>query len=148
MLMVMGLLETIRSRVLVRLGAALDERLANRIFSATFRKSLSAAEVDRGQALRDLDGLRQFLTSSAPFALFDAPWTPVFLLLIFIFHPLLGVIALVGAILLFGLALANELRTRPTLDEAGRHSAEASLFAQTSLRNADAIQAMGMMPAL
>lgn len=148
MLMVMGLLETIRSRVLVRVGARLDDRLANRVFSATFRKSLSAAEVDRGQALRDLDGLRQFLTSSAPFALFDAPGTPVFLLLIFVFHPLLGVIALVGALLLFGLALANELRTRPKLDEAGRHSAEASLFAQTSLRNADAIQAMGMMPAL
>jgi len=76
--------------------------------------------------------LRQFLTSSAPFALFDAPWTPVFLVLIFVFHPLLGVIALIGAIVLFGLALANEFRTRPQLDEAGRHQAEATLFAQSS----------------
>ena len=148
MLVIMGVLEAIRGRVLVRIGARLDQRLANRVFSATFRKSLSAAEVDRGQALRDLDGLRQFLTSSAPFALFDAPWSPVFLILIFIFHPYLGFIALTGAVLLFGLALANELRTRPQLDEAGKHSAEANLFAQSSLRNADTIQAMGMMPAL
>ena len=148
MLVIMGTLEMIRSRVLVRVGAKLDQRMSARIFSATFTRSLGVAEVDRGMALRDLDVLRTFLTSSAPFALFDAPWAPVFLILIFIFHPLLGVIALIGAIILFGLAVANELRTRPRLDEAMRHANEANVFAQSSLRNAEVIQAMGMLPAL
>ena len=148
MLVIMGTLEMIRSRVLVRVGAKLDQRMSARVFSATFTRSLGVAEVDRGMALRDLDALRTFLTSSAPFALFDAPWAPVFLVLIFIFHPLLGVIALIGAIVLFGLAVANELRTRPRLDEAMRHANEANVFAQSSLRNAEVIQAMGMLPAL
>lgn len=148
MLVVMGMLEMVRSRVLVRVGAKLDQRMSARIFSATFTRSLGVAEVDRGMALRDLNVLRTFLTSSAPFALFDAPWAPVFQILIFIFHPLLGVIALLGALVLFGLALANELRTRPRLDEAMRHSNEANVFAQSSLRNAEVIQAMGMLPAL
>ncbi len=148
MLVIMGLLEMVRSRVLVRVGAKLDQRMSARVFSATFLRSLGAAEVDRGMALRDLDALRTFLTSSAPFALFDAPWAPVFLILIFIFHPLLGVIALFGAVVLFGFAVANELRTRPRLDEAMRHANEANVFAQSSLRNAEVIQAMGMLPAL
>ena len=148
MIAVMSGLEIIRSRILVRVGTRLDEQLSEHVFTATFERSLGAAEIDRGQALRDLESMRQFLAGAAPFALFDAPWTPVFLFVIFLFHPLLGVVAVAGALILFALALANEMRTRPPLDEANRHAADASLFAQSSLRNADAIQAMGMMPAL
>ncbi len=148
MMVVMGGLEVIRSRILVRIGTRLDQQLSEHVFTATFERSLGAAQIDRGQALRDLEAVRQFLTSTAPFALFDAPWTPVFIAVIFLFHPLLGFVAVAGALVLFALALFNEMRTRPPLDEANRHAAEASVFAQSSLRNADAIQAMGMMPAL
>ena len=148
MMLVMGGLEVIRSRILVRIGTRLDQQLSDHVFTATFERSLGAAQIDRGQALRDLEAVRQFLTSTAPFALFDAPWTPVFIAVIFLFHPLLGFVAVAGALILFTLALLNEMRTRPPLDEANRHAADASVFAQSSLRNADAIQAMGMMPAL
>ncbi len=148
MIAVMAGLEVIRSRILVRVGTRLDEQLSSHVFQATFERSLGAARIDRGQALRDLETLRHFLTGTAPFALFDAPWTPVFIAVIFLFHPLLGFVAVAGAVVLAALALANEQRTRSPLDEANRHAAEAAVFAQSSLRNADAIQAMGMLPAL
>ncbi len=148
MIAVMAGLEIVRSRILVRVGTRLDEQLSGQVFQATFERSLAAARIDRGQALRDLDTLRQFLTGPAPFALFDAPWTPVFIAVIFLFDPLLGFVAVAGALVLSALALANEFRTRPPLDEAIRHAADAAVFAQSSLRNADAIQAMGMLPAL
>ncbi|MEM7122544.1 MAG: type I secretion system permease/ATPase [Pseudomonadota bacterium] len=148
LVMVMGFLEVMRSRILVRIGARLDEQLGDFVFTATFARSLSAARLDRGEALRDLVSLRQFMATTGPVALFDAPWTPIYLLVIFLFHPLLGFVALSSALLLFALALINEVRTRPPIEEAGRHAAEAEMFAQSSLRNAEAIQAMGMMPAL
>ena len=148
LIFIMGLLEMFRSRILVRVGARLDEHLSDAVFTATFERSLTAARIDRGQALRDLIFVRQFMATTAPFSLFDAPWVPIYVVVIFLFHPLLGFVALASAFLLFALALISELRTRPPLEEANRHAAEAELFAQSSLRNADVIQAMGMMPAL
>ena len=145
MLLVMGLLDLIRSRVLVRVGTRLDDLLNPRVFSAIFQRSLRIGRGERSQPLRDLDSLRQFLTGPGPFAFFDAPWVPLYLLVIFLFHPLLGLIALGGAVVLFAIALANELLTRKPLQQANAEVLAAYAFAETSLRNAEVLEAMGML---
>ncbi len=148
MLLVMGALDVIRSRVLVRIGAGLDARLSQRVFSAVFTQTLVGSGGSRVQFLRDFDTLRQFLTGSGPFALFDAPWAPVYLLVVFLFHPLLGAVALAGAVLLFGLALLNEAATRAPLQQANVEAAGAAAFAETSFRNAEVLEALGMLEAI
>ena len=143
MLGVMGLLEFVRARILVRVSGQLDLRLSGRVLSAIFRSSLQSP---RGgvQGLRDFDTVRQFLAGTGTFAFFDAPWTPIIIAVVFLFHPLLGVIATLGALVLFGLAIANELATRRPLQEANRHSVGVNGFIESSLRNAEVLQAMGM----
>lgn len=148
MLLVMGALDFIRSRILVRSGARIDEKLNGSVFNAVFQKCLTDRDMQGGQPLRDLDAVRQFLTGPGPFALFDAPWMPVYIAVIFLFHPMLGLIALSGACLLFAFALHNEILTRGPLQRANMLSGQANAFATSSLRNADAIAAMGMGPAM
>ena len=96
---VMAMLEVIRSRILVRVGGRMDQLLSERILSAQFQASLHRIGANPGQASRDFDTVRQFLTGAGVFAFFDAPWTPLILALMFMFHPVLGLIALVGGIL-------------------------------------------------
>jgi PrtD family type I secretion system ABC transporter len=145
MLVVMGVLDWVRSRVLVRAGAKLDERVGERVFSAVFAQTLRAPSGPRSQYLLDLDGLRQFLTGPAPFALFDAPWLPFYLLVVALFHPLLGLIAAVGALILITIAVMNEWLTREPLEAANVDSIIASSFAESALRNAEVLDALGMM---
>ena len=147
LLILNGSLEFVRARVLVRVGARLDNVLNEKVFSAILRHRLQGEDL-RSQPIRDLDSIRSFLTGPALLAFFDAPWTPFFLALIFIFHPLLGFVATGGAILLFCLALLNELTTRKPLGQASHETMRASGFAESTLRNAEAIEAMGMGPAL
>ena len=142
-----GLLEFVRARVLVRVGARLDQTLSPRIFGSVVAQRLRGGD-EQGQPLRDLETLRTFLTGSALLAFYDSPWTPLFIGLIFIFHPWLGAIALIGAILLFSLALLGEFLTRRPLAEASLQSMRANRFAESTFRNAEAIEAMGMRPAL
>ena len=148
LLIVMGALDFIRSRVLVRIGARIDQRLNARVFRAIFRQSFIAVNTNREQALRDLDAMRQFLTGPGPFALFDAPWVPIYLMVIFVFHPLLGYVALAGAALLFATALFNEVLTRTPLQNANAEVNTANTVAAIGMRNADAIAAMGMLPGI
>jgi PrtD family type I secretion system ABC transporter len=138
-----AILELTRSRIMVRLGAQLDRQLAPALFSAQIRDRLAGQ--GGGEPIRDLETLRGFLTGPALAALFDAPWTPVFITIIFLFHPWLGAVALAGGALLFLLALVSEAATRGPLRSAGADGMEAHRFAQTSLRNADAVWAMGML---
>lgn len=148
MLLVMGALELIRSRVLVRTGARIDQLLCARLFETIFRQSLIEPNTNRGQAFRDADTVRQFLTGPGPFAFFDAPWIPVYVLVIFLFHPVLGWVALAGAAVLFVLALCNEAMTRKPLQQANLEIGTANTVAAASLRNADSIAAMGMLPGI
>ena len=145
LLVVLGLLEIVRSRVLVRTGVRLDSNLKTRIFSATFRHSLSIPGGGQAQALRDLDAVRQFMTGPGLIAFADAPWIPLFVAVGFLFHPWLGFISLGGAIVIFLLALTNEFITRKPLGESSRLSLRANAFVDASLRNSEALQAMGMM---
>jgi PrtD family type I secretion system ABC transporter len=140
----MSLLEVIRSRILVRIGGRLDQRLGDRVLAAQFTSSLQRSSDNPGQAMRDLDAVRQFLTGSGIFAFFDAPWAPIFLAIIFLLHPMLGFIAMAGAVVLFALALANNAVTRKPLEKAGTVSVSLSGAIDSSLRNAEVIEAMGM----
>lgn len=144
---VMGGLEWVRSQIMIVASTRLDGLLGGRVFAAVFARNLaSGGRVASAQPLGDLLQLRQFLTGPGLFAFFDAPWFPIYLGLMFLFHPIFGGVGLVSAFVLAGLALWNEAATRDTLQEANRHAAEASLFTQNNLRNAEVIEAMGMLP--
>jgi ATP-binding cassette subfamily C exporter for protease/lipase len=144
----MGILEFVRSMVLVRVGSRLDMRLNQRVYTAAFEQNLRQAGGNAGQALQDLATVRQFLTGNGLFAFFDAPWFPVNLAIIFLFSPQLGVFALCGTVVLVALAWLNESATRKTLAEAGALSVAANQQATNNLRNAEVIEAMGMLPNL
>ncbi|MDN3518491.1 type I secretion system permease/ATPase [Aquisalimonas lutea] len=143
-----GLLEWLRSAVVIRLGAQVDLRLSPRIFDAAFDSNLRSGRLAAGQALNDLTTLRQFATGNALFAFFDVPWFPVYLLVISMLHPWLGMLALAGALVLLALAWLNQRRSMPLLEEAGDWSIQASQRATANLRNTGAIEAMGMLPNL
>ncbi|PMY44911.1 type I secretion system permease/ATPase [Pseudomonas sp. FW306-2-2C-D06C] len=144
----MGALEWVRSQVVIRLGTQMDMRLNQRVYDAAFEAQLKGSPQAAGQALNDLTALRQFATGNALFAFFDAPWFPVYLLVIFLFHPWLGLLALGGALLLVALAWINQHICQAPLAEAGQLSIGTSQQATANLRNADAIEAMGMLAAL
>ena len=145
MLLVLGILEAVRARVLVRTGVKFEGLLKDRVFAAVFERSVGAPGGTRAQALQDLDVLRQFLTGSGLFALLDAPWTPIFVVVIFLLHPWLGMAALIGALVLFALALLNEALTSRPLKAASECAIKANNFAEASLNNAEVLKAMGML---
>jgi len=141
-------LEMIRSFVLVRVGAQFDMKLNRRLYTAAFEQNLKASGTNAGQALNDLTTLRQFLTGNALFAFFDAPWFPIYLIVIFFFEPWLGLFALCGVIVLVILAIANERMTYEPLKEANSMAIASSSTATNNLRNAEVIESMGMLPNL
>ena len=146
--MLMTSLELIRSFVLVRVGARFDMMLNKRIYTAAFEQNLKQAGGNAGQALSDLTNLRQFLTGNALFAFFDAPWFPIYLIVIFFFEPSLGYFALGGTIILVILAYVNERVSHKPLSEANSMAISAGTLATNNLRNAEVIESMGMLPNL
>jgi ATP-binding cassette subfamily C exporter for protease/lipase len=144
----MGALELIRSYVLVRVGAQFDMKLNKRVYTAAFEQNLKQAGGNAGQALADLTNIRQFLTGNALFAFFDAPWFPIYLFVIFLFEPVLGLFAVAGTIVLIALAVVNERVTKAPLAEANSMSIQANTLATNNLRNAEVIESMGMLPNL
>ena len=141
-------LELIRSFVLVRVGAAFDMELNKRIYSASFEQNLKKSGQNAGQALSDLTTIRQFLTGNGVFAFFDAPWFPIYLVVIFFFEPALGWFSLGGTALLVILAYVNERVSKKPLAEASSMSIAANTHATNNLRNAEVIESMGMLPNL
>jgi ATP-binding cassette, subfamily C, bacterial exporter for protease/lipase len=144
----MGALEYVRSFVLIRVGAQFDMKLNRRVYTAAFEQSLRQGNGNAGQALQDLTNLRQFLTGNALFAFFDAPWFPVYLLVIFLFNVWLGVFALFGTAVLILLAYINEKISHQPLAEANAVAVASNTMANNNLRNAEVIEAMGMLPNL
>lgn len=144
----MGALEYVRSFVLIRVGAQFDLKMNRRVYTAAFEQSLRQGNSNAGQALQDLTNLRQFLTGNALFAFFDAPWFPIYLLVIFMFHVWLGVFALLGTAVLVLLAYINEKVSHKPLAEANAMSVASTTLATNNLRNAEVIEAMGMLPNL
>jgi PrtD family type I secretion system ABC transporter len=144
MLMTYGLLEWLRSRVLVRAGLRFDDMIAKGVFSRVITMTMRNPQARSEFALTDIDKLREFLTGSGLIAMCDLPWMPVFLAVCFYFHPLIGWIAVGGAVIIFGLAIANELVTKKLLSQASNHSQSAQHFSNTTLQNVEVIRALGM----
>lgn len=144
----MGVFEYVRSMMVIRIGKQLDATLNDRIYTAAFEANLRNNATDAGQMLGDLTTMRQFLTGSALFAFFDAPWFPIYLLVITLFNGWLGLFALAAVLLLIALAVLNQVKTHAPLTLASRFSIESGIAASTGLRNAEVIEAMGMLPAL
>src|SRR5689334_12025995 len=141
----LGVLDLIRSRILVRIGSYLDEAISGRVYDGLVRLPLKAGNRGEGlQSLRDLDSLRSFLSGTGLIALFDLPWLPLYLIICFAFHFLIGLTALIGAIVLCALTALTEVYTR----DPGKYMAGLAIsrsgLADSSRRNAEALVAMGM----
>lgn len=147
-LMTLALLEFARSRLLVRASVRLDRQLAGAILDASLAQPDGASAKLGRQAMRQFDTLRQVLTGSAILSLFDAPWTPIYILVCFLIHPLIGVMATLGAMLLLGLSWFNDQRTRAPLQKAGVAAGQAFASQDQSLAVADAVRALGMRQVL
>lgn len=143
-----SVLEYVRSFIVIRVGGKLDMHLNTRVYTAAFETNLKQQGVNAGQSLNDLTTIRQFVTGNALFAFFDAPWFPIYLAVIFLFNVWLGVFSLVGSVILIALAIANERVSRRPLAEATALSIRSSSLATANLRNAEVIEAMGMLPNL
>lgn len=144
LLVTYGLLEFTRSRLLVRAGMQFDEVLANPVFHRVVKQQTAQPGSGTEIALKDIDKVREFMTGQGILAFFDAPWVPLFLALCFAFHPWLGIVATVGAVLIFILAITNEFATRNSLQDAGKASQGANHFVNTTMQNAEVIRALGM----
>jgi len=141
------LLEFARSRLMARVGARFQTALNEPVFRAVMERSANRATSVKG-SLQDLETLRNFFASPVILALFDAPWTPVFLILIFIFHPLLGWLAIAGGSLLIVVALVNQLVTARKSREGAELGNAAQLFARDAERGSDFVRAQGMREAM
>src|SRR5216684_1479898 len=140
-----GVLDLIRGRILIRIGTSLDEALNARVFQTVVRLPLMVGGRNEGlQPLRDLDNVRSFLSGMGPGAFFDLPWLPFYLAICFAFHVLIGLTALVGAIILITLTIVTEFMSRAPAREAMGLAARRNDLAATSRRNAEVLVAMGM----
>jgi ATP-binding cassette subfamily C protein len=141
-----GVIDMIRSRILVRVGSSLDEALNMRVYDAIIRLPLKIGSKGEGsQPIRDLDSVRGFLSGVGPVALFDLPWMPVYLAICFVFHTYIGLTALVGAIILITLTIVTEIRTRRPTRSAAQFAVARNGLMEASRRNAEALTAMGMV---
>jgi ATP-binding cassette subfamily C exporter for protease/lipase len=145
---VMSALEFIRSFVLIRVGAKLDMQMNKRIYTAAFEQNLKRGGGNAGQSLQDLTNIRQFLTGNGLFAFFDAPWFPIYLGVIFLFDVYMGMFALCAVVVMVTLAYINERISKAPLAEANAMAVSSTALANNNLRNAEVIEAMGMLPNL
>lgn len=141
----MACLDVLRSRLLAAAGIALDRMLGPRVLDGLLSRVKSAGFV---HGLRDVNTLRGFFTGNGVLAIFDTPWLPLFLLIIFLFHPLLGAIALAGGVAMWLLAFLNERFARLPLERVQAEGRRASRFIDASMRNAEVMSALGMLPAV
>ncbi len=144
--LVLGILDAIRGRILARIGGSLDETLSGRVYDTLVRLPLRIGSRGEGnQPLRDLDAVRSYLGSLGPVALFDLPWLPLYLAICFAFHPLIGITATGGAVILISLTLLTELLMRAPTRAATQAAIARNNLADSSRRNAEALNAMGMV---
>ncbi|RAI45336.1 type I secretion system permease/ATPase [Rhodoplanes roseus] len=146
-LILYGVFEALRSRLLVRASLWLDQVVSPPVFDRALESSLRGHPY-RTEALRDVATVRQFLGGNGAFAILDAPWMPLFLALVFMLHPVLGLISVVGGVLIVLLALMNEKLTHRDLHRANVANVRAMRTAEMATRNAEVIDAMGMNAAV
>ncbi|MGO4126941.1 type I secretion system permease/ATPase [Inquilinus sp. YAF38] len=144
---ILGWIDGLRSALLARIGTRFERKLAGTLVETGVNGAVLGAPVG-GQALRDLSQIRAFIGGPAIGPLFDAPWAPVFIIIMFLLHWVLGVTALISALILFGLALANEKMLRGPTTNANKLQVTAQRQAEGAIRSAETVRAMGMLPAL
>ncbi|MBX6321324.1 MAG: type I secretion system permease/ATPase [Rhodospirillaceae bacterium] len=147
-MIIYGLLTLQRGNLLTRMSSKVDTLLAERVHGALIARSVRTAETRSAQALRDLAQVRNLLAGQELQSLFDVPWTPIFLVVIFLLHPVLGIVSLVGALVLLALALVNDRLTRKPLMAAGMAAIKANNNASANVRNAEVVEGMGMRAAV
>jgi len=145
---VMSLLEVFRSLLLTRGGVALDRLVAGPVLQESLNSARRPGDNPHPYAMRDVNTVRDFLTGRGIMAFFDAPWAPILIIVIFLFHPLFGVIATIGIAILFGLAVLGDKSTRTSVEAAKSKNRKASAFAEVAVQNAEVVYAMGMGPAV
>jgi PrtD family type I secretion system ABC transporter len=145
---VSGVIDQLRSRILINYGRLFDERTSAPVFGVLFEAVVRGDASARSQALRDLDTVRQTITGSAVSILFDLPWMPIFAIVLFIIDPWIGAFTFFGGLLLLGLALLQDRATRTGLKDANTAALQSYAFTDTALRNGEVVRAMGMLPSL
>lgn len=143
-MIVMMLLEYLRSRLLIAVGAELDHVLGPKLLDTLLRRTSAPNQPPLAASLRDVATLRTFLAGHGVFALFDAPWLPIYLVIIYMFSPTLGNFAILGAVVLGVIGYINERLTRSAIDQAQSATSKASRFSEAAFRNAEVVHAVGM----
>ncbi len=142
----MGLLEWMRSLILVRVSSKLETLLNSRLFTVSFKQALySGGQNSNGQPLEDLTALRQFMTGNGLFAFFDMPWIPIYMAILFLFHPAIGWLAVATAIILVVFAIFNEKSTSKWLQRANILAMQNRSILGKNLMNAEVVESMGML---
>ena len=144
-LAIFGILDWIRSKLLVHVSSWIDDSLGRHVLSTSVRAAALQSETSSTQGLRDLTQVRNFAAGATIFHFFDAPWVPLYLLVIYMVHPLMGMLAIIGALILFAIALANDWVTRKPLNEANGRAIQQMNMAEATVRNAEVVEAMGML---
>jgi len=144
----MALLEIVRSKILVKIGNKLDTLLSQRVFDTLFELANKHPGKASSIPLSDLTQIRQFMTGNGLFAFFDAPWIPIYIGVLFLFHPMFGYFAIFAAVVLLCFTVINEYSTKEKLLEANSLNRAATIYVDGSLRNAEVVNAMGMNNAI
>lgn len=143
----MGVLDLIRSRLLVRIGVRIDRLISSQVFDRSVKVQSAAGNPQQAQLLKDLKQIRSFVSSPGMTSLFDMPWAPLYFLIIFFLHWLLGVLAIFGAAVLVVLSILNEFKSRGPVARAAQEANESDTLYETGRRNSEVLRAMGMMDA-
>lgn len=142
----LGTADALRARMLVRIGWRVDEETGPDVLRHALSNPLDHPGSE-ARPVHDLDQIRQFVGSAGPVAICDLPWMPLFMGIVFLLHPWLGVLALAGGAVLIGLTLISEILSRRHVKRLNHQSARRSLLLEAGRRNAEVLRAMGMVPA-
>jgi len=145
--LVSGVIDHYRQQVLTGFGVVFDQQLSSRTFAALF-DAVVRRRGTRAQALRDLDTVRAAIGGHAINVLFDLPWMPVFMIILFAIDPTIGLVTLLGAIVLVILAFLQDRATHGALKEASDAAITSYSFTEAALRNGEVVRALGMLPVL
>lgn len=145
---VSSIIDDYRARILINYGVALDQKVSGRVFSSLFDAAVRGDASARTQALRDLDQFRQTMTGIGAAAIFDLPWIPLFIIVLFAIDWAVGLVAVVAAVILLALALLQERAMRPAIKEANDAQLRSYAFTDAALRNSEVVRAMGLLPTL
>lgn len=149
LMITLGALEWVRSRMMVRISNRLDVLLSRDVYRASFKRALTSGGMDAtAQSLNDLTSLRQFMTGPGLFAFFDAPWFPIYTAVMFLFHPWFGWMTVASGVVLVVLAFFNHRFTTQALADANQQSVKSNVATTKNLRNAEVIESMGMLETL